>query len=148
LKLDRHVVFVALVLIAGAVWLFEQGVFDAGPATPRETTDGAARLEYAFEKRLNDEWIEASVRVTRLLGDDRDGSRHQRFVVETAGGQSLLIAHNIDLAQRVPVAIGDRVRFRGVYEWNEQGGVIHWTHHDPQGQTAGGYIEHQRKKYR
>ena len=69
----------------------------------------------------------------RLLTDDDDGSRHQRFVLQLRDRDTLLIAHNIDLSKRVPLGMGDRIKFRGMYEWNELGGLVHWTHHDPHG---------------
>lgn len=86
--------------------------------------------------------------VARQLPDDNEGSRHQRFILELASGHSLLVSHNIDLAPRVPLSEGDRLTIRGRYEWNERGGVIHWTHHDPQGRRQGGWIEHQGRRYR
>ena len=58
------------------------------------------------------------------------------------------LAHNIDLAERIPAEEGDSVRLRGRYEWNEKGGVIHWTHHDPVGRQAGGWIEAANRRYR
>jgi len=61
--------------------------------------------------------------------------------------ETVLIAHNIDLARRVPVGLGDRVFFRGMYEWNELGGLVHWTHDDPQGVEDGGWIRYRRKTY-
>ena len=84
----------------------------------------------------------------RLLADDDEGSRHQRFVLKLRGGQTLLIAHNIDIAPRVPIGMGDRVRFRGMYEWNELGGLVHWTHADPHGIEEGGYVRYRSQQYR
>jgi hypothetical protein len=87
--------------------------------------------------------VEGSGVVTRLLEDDNVGSRHQRFIVRLDTGDTLLIAHNIDLAKRIErLEKGDRVEFRGEYEWNSQGGVIHWTHHDPAGRHPGGWLKH------
>jgi hypothetical protein len=98
---------------------------------------------------INDsgKWIEDTGVVIRLLSDDNDGSRHQRLVLDVRHGTTLLIAHNIDLAQRVPVGVGDRIRFRGMYEWNDLGGLVHWTHTDPLGVEDGGYIKYRSKLY-
>ena len=84
----------------------------------------------------------------RLLPDDDDGSRHQRLVVQLPGRQTLLIANNLDVSGRVPLGMGDRVEFRGLYEWNDLGGVVHWTHRDPLGDEEGGWIRYRKKVYR
>ncbi|MEM7279571.1 MAG: DUF3465 domain-containing protein [Pseudomonadota bacterium] len=150
MKLKNPVIAVLLLAVAGVFWLFEQQQAkpdSAADAVTSQTSLGDEQLARAFDLRLNDEWVHAKARVTRLLTDDNEGSRHQRFIIETSQGQSILIAHNIDLAPRVPVAIGDRIEFKGVYEWNERGGVVHWTHHDPQKRGEEGYILHQRKRY-
>jgi hypothetical protein len=96
----------------------------------------------------SESWIEASGLVRRLLPDDNDESRHQRFVLDMRNGQTILVAHNIDLAQRVPIGMGSRIRFRGMYEWNNLGGLVHWTHHDPLGAEDGGYIKYRTRVYR
>lgn len=101
-----------------------------------------------FEKRDSETWVDAAGVVVRLIRDDDDGARHQRFVVDLRNGQTILVAHNIDIAARVPLALGDRVRFRGLYEWNDLGGLVHWTHHDPMGAETGGYIRHRDEEYR
>jgi hypothetical protein len=109
---------------------------------------GAAAIVRAFERRASGSMVEAEGTVEATLRDDREGSRHQRFIVRLEGDHTVLIAHNIDLAPRVPLERGDRVRFRGEYEWNERGGVIHWTHDDPQRRHPGGWIRHEGKDYR
>ncbi len=80
--------------------------------------------------------------VTRILADDRNGRLHQRFILRLPSGQTLLIAHNIALADRVAgLKKGDVVQFKGEYEWNAQGGVVHWTHADPRGRHPAGWLE-------
>ena len=81
------------------------------------------------------------------MSDDNEDSRHQRFIIDIGDRQTLLIAHNLDLAGRVPVGMGDRVYVRGMYEWNDLGGLLHWTHHDPQGSEDGGWIRYRRRIY-
>ena len=86
--------------------------------------------------------------VSAILADDNQGSRHQRFVLRMASGQTVLVAHNIDLAPRIAgLAKGDSVGFNGVFEWNAKGGVIHWTHHDPAGRHIPGWLRHRGQTY-
>ncbi len=93
--------------------------------------------------------VDIAGKVQRLLPDDKKGSRHQRFIIKLSSGRTLLIAHNIDLAPRIDtLKVGDHIELHGQYEWNPQGGVIHWTHHDPDGHHEAGWIRHQDKLYR
>ncbi len=105
-------------------------------------------LAQAFQQRLSNYQITGAATVSRLLPDDNDGSRHQKFLLQTANGQTVLVAHNIDLAPRIAnLQAGDTVEFYGEYEWNEKGGVIHWTHHDPDGRHAPGWLRHRGNLY-
>jgi len=105
-------------------------------------------LNSSFSKRDTGSFIEVTGFVKRLLSDDNDGSRHQRFILDIGAGRTLLIAHNIDLVERVPLGLGDRVRVRGMYEWNDLGGLVHWTHHDPLGVEDGGWIRYRTRVYK
>jgi len=92
-------------------------------------------------------WITIQGDVVKLLKDDRKGSQHQKFLIKIAPDITLLVAHNIDLAPRAPVKKGDEISLHGLYEWNNRGGVMHWTHHDPKGRKKGGWIQVNGKKY-
>lgn len=105
-------------------------------------------IREAFENKRSDVQVSGSGLVTRILADDNDGSRHQRFILELDSGLTLLIAHNIDLAPRIDnLSRGDQVDFYGEYEWNQNGGVVHWTHLDPRGSHPHGWLKHQGKTY-
>jgi hypothetical protein len=102
----------------------------------------------AFEGGKSDIQVEGKGIVIKVLSDDNDGSRHQRFLLRLDSGQTLLVAHNIDLAPRVSsLSEGDGVAFYGVYEWNSKGGVIHWTHHDPNDRHVPGWLQHNGETY-
>jgi hypothetical protein len=114
---------------------------------PRSDAGGDA-LENAYQTRASNVQVAGHGVVDRSLKDDDDGSRHQRFILRLASGRTLLVAHNIDLAPRIEnLREGDTVRFFGEYEWNDKGGVLHWTHHDPQGRHVAGWLEHAGRKY-
>lgn len=101
-----------------------------------------AVLASAFEHQQSVQ-VEGHGVVVRILADDLSGSRHQKFILELASGQTLLVAHNIDLAPRInDLSVGDSVSFYGEYEWNSLGGVIHWTHADPAMRHVGGWLQH------
>lgn len=109
--------------------------------------NGDARIAEAFRRQQSDVVVESKGRVTRVLPDDEEGSRHQRFVLRLANDMTVLIAHNIDLAPRLPLTEGDTVRFHGEYEWGERGGVVHWTHRDPGERHEDGWLELAGKRY-
>ncbi|NNE47975.1 MAG: DUF3465 domain-containing protein [Rhodothermales bacterium] len=102
----------------------------------------------AFADQRSGIMVTARGEVVRILSDDLDGSRHQRFIVSLDTDHTVLLSHNIDLAPRVPVQIGDSVAFRGQYEWNDRGGVVHWTHRDPSGRREGGWIRYGERQFK
>jgi len=138
----------ALVLFIAALaygYVQEQGIFP--PWSPASVGSNTA-LQDAIATRQSNVQVKGEGIVTKVLKDDLDGSRHQRFILKLGSGQTLLVAHNIDLAPRIDtLRSGDSVEFYGEYEWNPKGGVIHWTHHDPQGRHPGGWLRHRGKTY-
>lgn len=88
--------------------------------------------------------------VKKVLKDDNDGSRHQKFLITIDGYPqiSVLVAHNIDLAKRVEnIQPNTPIRFYGEYIYNDKGGVLHWTHKDPTARHQDGWLEYNEQKY-
>ena len=103
----------------------------------------AAESVDALDRAADQTVVAGTGEVVKILPDDTDGSRHQRFILRLPSGQTVLVAHNIDLAPRVaPLEAGDRIEFRGEYIWSEKGGTLHWTHHDPSGRHENGWLKH------
>lgn len=139
-----------LIAAAGAVFAFMFVSYASpNPATKQGTAPLADNpIGCAFSSRISDVQVQGEGTVIRILADHLDASRHQRLIVQLASGQTLLITHNIDLAPRIAgLKVGDSVGFNGEYVWNEKGGVIHWTHHDPQGRHVAGWVMHNGKRY-
>ena len=113
-----------------------------------DTLSGLDKLAHAYRNKLSNVQVRGEGTVVRLLEDDNEGSRHQRFIVRLANQQTVLIAHNIDLASRVnSLKKGDSIEFYGEYEWNDKGGVVHWTHKDPNNKHPHGYLKYVGLKY-
>ncbi|MBP8550662.1 DUF3465 domain-containing protein [Vibrio cholerae] len=107
-----------------------------------------AVLQQAYKLQQSDIQVQGFGQVVKVLPDDNDGSKHQKFILKLNSGQTLLVAHNIDLAPRIPnLKVGDSVEFYGEYEWNKKGGVLHWTHKDPQNRHAHGWLKHNGQVY-
>lgn len=116
-----------------------------------ETTlanNGVDTIKAAYEQRQSNVQVQGSGRVKAILRDDNDGSRHQKFILVLKNGISILVAHNIDLAPKIPnLKKGDIVDFYGEYEYNPKGGVLHWTHRDPQNRHESGWLKHDGQIY-
>ncbi|MEZ9820152.1 DUF3465 domain-containing protein [Shewanella sp. 10N.286.45.A1] len=144
---------IMLVVLAIASFVYNKTIapMTANTALPVISNAVAAddsQISQAFKQQLSGIQVQSSGVVSRILADDNKGSRHQRFIIKFNNGQTLLIAHNIDLAPKINgLKEGDTVSFYGQYEYNDRGGVVHWTHHDPNGRHVGGWLKHQGKTY-
>ncbi len=114
----------------------------AKPAADLIQADNSS-LKHAIDSRASGVEVQGAGMVARILPDDTEGDRHQRFIVRLTSGETILIAQNIDISPRVDALnVGDRVSFQGEYVSNDKGGVVHWTHHDPRGRHQDGWIDH------
>jgi hypothetical protein len=112
------------------------------------TDQSSTALVSAIENHTSHIQVEGQGRIIKVLPDDNDGSRHQRFLLRLSSGQLILIVHNIDIAPHLDsLDEDDIVEFSGEYIWNPKGGLIHWTHHDPAGQHRAGWLKHDGKLY-
>ena len=140
-----------ILIIAGLAYVGFQrseGKFSASVFSNSEASENDQLLADAFNNEESGIQVSGSGKVIRILSDDNEGSRHQKFIIKLGSGQTLLIAHNIDIAPRInSLSKGDQIDFCGEYEWNSQGGVVHWTHHDPDGYHEDGWLKHDGRKY-
>jgi len=108
------------------------------PVAADHSEDEIRRL---IDNQISGEMVELTAEVIKVLPDDTEGDRHQRLLLKLKSGGTILVAHNIDLAERVPAHKGDTITVFGQYESNDRGGVLHWTHRAPRNNRTGGWIE-------
>ena len=101
------------------------------------------QIDKAYHEKKSDIQVQGVGKVIKVLSDDTKGSRHQRFLLKLPSNLTILVAHNIDLSKKIEdLKVGDEVEFYGEYEWNNKGGVLHWTHHDPKKKHIDGWLKH------
>lgn len=158
--MKRTLYLIVLVVLA---YIVEQktgiSLFDASKnqtktaSTPSESQptsqsqNNKTTIQSAYRNRQSDVQIMQKGVVAKVLADDLVGSKHQKFILRF-DRLSILVAHNIDLAPKIfNIKKGDTVEFYGEYEWNEKGGVVHWTHKDPRKRHIDGWLKHNGKTY-
>ena len=158
LKLAGALIVLAVLYKAG---LLEKAATPSQPSTPqtiqtsqtsqpsrRSPSSAAAAAEEGERRPVPPGAYHGFGKVYRLLPDDNEGTTHQRFLLRLDDGSSLLVAHNTSLAPRLNgLKPGDVVEFCGEFVDNDKGGLVHWTHRDPRGRHAAGWLRHNGKIY-
>ncbi len=101
--------------------------------------NGTRSAEVTFDARVTSS--------PRFFLGSRTHCVHEAFDARTAAG-SVEIVDNVGIAPRVPVQPGDTIAVRG--EMVHDPGrlpVVHWTHHDPAGRHADGFIQLRGRVY-
>lgn len=144
----KKTVLTLAIAIAVAIYGYVENSSNSTAAVTQQRETSDQMLHNAYKNRQSDIQAKGSGVVIRILSDDTRGSRHQRFILRLSSGQKLLITHNIDLAPRVTsLQKGDTVEFNGEYEYNTKGGVLHWTHRDPNRRHEDGWLRHRGRIY-
>jgi hypothetical protein len=137
----KKIAFLIFIVFSAYGYLENNPAFIPTPSA--NDARGGPTLGDAFQNKISDIQVEGTGVVIHLFPDDTHGNRHQKFLLKLSSGQTLLISHNISLAPRInSLKKGDMVSFYGEYEWNANGGVVHWTHRDPRGKHIGGWLKH------
>jgi Protein of unknown function (DUF3465) len=90
--------------------------------------------------------VTVSGRVTGILPDSNGpAGPHEDFDIDVSG-HTVEIDHNLTLAPRVPVKVGDIVAIHGQFEPDPGHPVIHYTHHATDSHP-GGWIKLNGHKY-
>jgi hypothetical protein len=140
----KRVAYLIVAIIAAYISTQDQGTTTHAAHFADNST-----IRAMYDQQQSDIQLKGKGIVKKILPDDKKGSQHQKFILNMRDGLTLLVAHNIDLAPRVSnLNEGDTVEFYGEYEWDKRGGILHWTHHDPAGRHADGWIKHNGNIYK
>ena len=96
--------------------------------------------------------VTADGSVARILGTRRGPSgAHEGFLLHLRGsagrGLTVRVESNVDLTGPIPLRAGQAATVRGEYIYDSRGGLIHYTHLDPRGRHAAGYVRVEGRIY-
>lgn len=129
---------VAALIAAALLWQSRPGY---------EIEPGFSTVQDAYRAHQSGMMAEVTGTVARILIDDKDDLRNQKFIIRLSNGQMLLVIHDQVASERVPVSVNDTVLVRGKYQWSETGGTLQFTRRDHSTRRMHGWIEHQGKRY-
>jgi hypothetical protein len=115
---------------------------------PEQPDNAQACTAYAASAQRQEVIVKGTV--ADLLGTAQGPSgEHEGFLLKLTQQCDLLlrVEVNTDITGPIPLHAGETAIVKGEYETDPTGGVIHWTHHDPQGRHVGGYIVAAGKTY-
>lgn len=138
--ISQKYVSVAFITLLTLVVLWQRGMISG------QSYNKPLSIDDLYNNRISNVVITVSGEIIKKLPDDNKGDRHQRFIIRS-GSYSILVAHNLDVSERIPAVIGDKVTIKGEYEWNEKGGILHWTHRDKKNKHENGWIIFKNNKY-
>jgi len=80
--------------------------------------------------------------VAELGTSNGPSGEHEGFLLRLTRQCDLMlrVETNVDITGPVPLRPGETVIVKGQFEDDPTGGVIHWTHHDPEGRHVAGYV--------
>ncbi len=113
-----------------------------------QVSAGDSKIVSAIQAKRRLDFVEGSgMVVIQLLPDDTSGLQHQKWIVRLSNGATMEAVYNIDMCERVPLQIGDKVSMGGQFIWTNQGALLHWLHYDPRQNRTDGYVELNGKVY-
>lgn len=126
-----------IIIIVGSIAWFKPTLFTSLAPAKNEFR----LVEKAWQNQQSNVVVQVEGKVIVEFPDFKDLSTHQQFMIVLENNHRVLVSHDIGIAKPVNVGIGSVVRVKGEYDWTRDGGVIHWTHRDPEGRREGGWVE-------
>jgi hypothetical protein len=135
---------IIVVILAGGAWWYNPSILaDLGFVKSDDEL-----IVSAWQQEKSNFHVQFEARVILKLPDEDNYGNAQKFLVVLENGHRLLISHDLEISTRVPIVVNSLIRVKGEYDWNETGGMVHWTHRDINNERDGGWIELNNHRYR
>jgi hypothetical protein len=98
----------------------------------------------AFQQQLSGVEVIADGTVAQKLGTAQGPSgEHEGFSLRLRSGCALTlrVETNTAFTGPIPLRVGERVTVKGEFDYDTDGGVIHWTHRAMGSHHQSGYVE-------
>jgi hypothetical protein len=103
----------------------------------------------AWQQRLSGVQLSLEGKISRVFSSMETEAGQQKFSLQLAQGQVVTVIHDVRLGSAIEdLAEGEIIEVFGEYQWAPDGGVIHWTHRDPEGNRQAGWVRYKDRLYR
>jgi hypothetical protein len=138
MRIVRLVVGVSFARVARWRWAVVAAAALLATACGEAAVDNAALLDALHAGRTQEVTVQGPVEALLPDGHGSDGP-HQRFDLDVSG-VVVEVDHNLALAPRVPLQVGETVTLHGEFAPDPGHPIIHYTHHAT-GRHEGGWIQ-------
>jgi hypothetical protein len=97
----------------------------------------------AYTQQASRKEVIAQGTIVDVLGESEGrGGEHEGYLLKLDGDCDLLlrVETNLSITGPIPIRRREQVIVKGEYEYDAEGGVLHWTHHDPSARHVAGYV--------
>jgi hypothetical protein len=108
---------------------------------PEQPDNGAICNDYAHQESHQE--VIAHGMVADVFGESEGPSgEHEGYLLKLDGDCDLLlrVETNTSITGPIPIRPRQELIVKGEYEFDPEGGVLHWTHHDPSARHIAGYV--------
>jgi hypothetical protein len=103
----------------------------------------------AWQQRLSGVQLSMEGKISRVFSAGETDAGQQKFVLQLAQGQSVTVIHDATLGAAIEgLAVGETIEVSGEYHWTADGGIMRWTHRNPEDNRQAGWVNYKGRLYR
>lgn len=123
-------------------------LYNDGDAEMDKLLNGVDHIEFLYNSQRGGVFVESVGRIVKILDDQITPYPAQVILIRLSSGQKLIIKHDINLGSALPtLKKAEALQFKGIYKWNDRGGMILSTHKNNDFPKHSGWLKYDDKIY-
>ncbi len=118
-------------------------MYSDGNSEMEKLLDEVDRIAFLFKQQRGGKVVNSIGRIVKVLDQAKNPST-QLILLRLNSGQKLLVQHNLEKSQPISgLKAGEVLEFKGLYKWNNKGGLILNTFESVDNPKQSGYLKYQ-----